>query len=335
MISQDALLAIVETKGPVLPVDIKRETRTDLILTSAMLSNLVSAKKVKLTHLKVGSSPLYYVAGQEKDLVNYIGKLPEKVKRAVERLQAEGVLREIMLSPVERFGLQEAKDYAEALVVTVAGQKEVFWKWYLTTDIETEAKIRAMLSPPVQPAKPVERVAPPKPKVVAPKQVEPMKPRLKVSAPASAEYTAPEKVEVEPKAKPKKKESKVGKVVKAVQKLISPASEDVNADWQDDPFYMELMTFFKGNNITVKEQDCIRKKSEYDFTIILESPVGALTYYCKAKSKKRLNEGDLSTIFLKAQSRKMPILLLTNGVLTKKAEEMLASELQGLTVKKI
>ena len=54
----------------------------------------------------------------------------------------------------------------------------------------------------------------------------------------------------------------------------------------------------------------------------------------KAKSKKKINEGDLSTIFLKAQSKKMPILLLINADLSKQAQELLEAELHGLTVKK-
>lgn len=327
MISQDALLALVEQKGPVLPSEIKRETRTDLILSAAMLSNLVGAKKLKISYLKVGSSPLYYAPGQEKELVKYIEKLPEKTRRAVERLRQEIVLRDSELSPLERFSLEEAKDFAEQLAVTIAGQRETFWKWYLASDEEMELKIRSMLtqSMPVH------------------------EPKLKVTAPPGTEYHAPEKKpkkkeetteetaeEIKPEKKQtEKKESTVGRAVKAIQKLITTPSSSINADWQDDTFYLELMQFFEKNSISVKEQECIRKKTEYDFVISIDSPVGILTYYCKAKAKKKLNEGDLSTIFLKAQPKKMPILLLTNGDLTKQAQEMLTGELQGLTVKKI
>ena len=94
------------------------------------------------------------------------------------------------------------------------------------------------------------------------------------------------------------------------------------------------MKFFQKNSITVIEQTVIRKKSDYEFIIELNSAVGSLTYFCKAKNKKRVSEGDLSSAFVQGQIKKLPVILLAPGELTKQAKEI-AKELKGVAVKKL
>ena len=69
--------------------------------------------------------------------------------------------------------------------------------------------------------------------------------------------------------------------------------------------------------------------------IEIPSPVGNLKYCWKAKDKRIINDGDLSTIYIQAQSKKLPVLYLTTGELTKKANEMLEIEFKGFKVRKI
>ena len=63
--------------------------------------------------------------------------------------------------------------------------------------------------------------------------------------------------------------------------------------------------------------------------------MGVLPFYCKAKNKKTINDGDLSSVFIQSQSRKLPVLLLTTGDLTKKAKELLEKEFRGMHIKRI
>ncbi len=67
----------------------------------------------------------------------------------------------------------------------------------------------------------------------------------------------------------------------------------------------------------------------------IPSPVGHLNYFCRAKNKKRVNDGDLSSFFVSAQMRKMPGLFLTVGELTKKAKDLLENEFKSIKVKNI
>ena len=72
-----------------------------------------------------------------------------------------------------------------------------------------------------------------------------------------------------------------------------------------------------------------------DFFVELETSIGKAKYFCKAKNKQRISDSDLSNAYVKGQSKKLPVLLLSPGDLSKKAVEMINSELKGLSFKKI
>jgi len=78
-----------------------------------------------------------------------------------------------------------------------------------------------------------------------------------------------------------------------------------------------------------------QKESEIEFTVMVPSSVGELHYYCRAKNKKKCNEGDLSTAFFSANSKKLPILFLTTGEVTKKAIDLTKTEFRSMTMKNI
>ena len=84
-------------------------------------------------------------------------------------------------------------------------------------------------------------------------------------------------------------------------------------------------TFFQSNH----EGELI------DFIVELPSPVGNLRYYVKAKAKKKVNEGDLSTAFIKGQSKRLPVLFISKGEVSKKAQELLDVEFKGMKVSQI
>jgi len=99
-------------------------------------------------------------------------------------------------------------------------------------------------------------------------------------------------------------------------------------------FLEYVLKYFSTNNIVVHDQEVI-KKNEIDFVIGLPSQLGNLKYYCKAKSKKRSNDADLSTAFTQGQLRKLPVLYLSDGDLTKRAKKMLETQLTGIAVKRM
>ncbi|MCH9029894.1 MAG: hypothetical protein IH819_09840 [Bacteroidetes bacterium] len=48
-----------------------------------------------------------------------------------------------------------------------------------------------------------------------------------------------------------------------------------------------------------------------------------------------MSDGDLSSALIQAQSKGLPLLFLTKGELTKKAKEMIETELHNIIFKKI
>ena len=118
--------------------------------------------------------------------------------------------------------------------------------------------------------------------------------------------------------------------------MIEPEPEEKSLVFpEDDDFFNTIKDFFEKSGIEIVDFEPIRKGSEHDFVITLPSNVGVLNYYCKAKSKAKINEGDLSTAFVQGQIKKLPIIFITVGNLTKKAEDLLSKEFKNMFIKKI
>ena len=54
-----------------------------------------------------------------------------------------------------------------------------------------------------------------------------------------------------------------------------------------------------------------------------------------AEDKKLLNDKDLAMASIQGQAKKLPVLFLTKGQLTKKASEMLLKEFKSIKIRKI
>ena len=86
----------------------------------------------------------------------------------------------------------------------------------------------------------------------------------------------------------------------------------------------------KDNGICINSHEIKRKNAEIHLEIEVPSPVGQLTYFCLAKAKKKVSESDLSTAYVNGQIRKLPVVFLSRGELSKKAGELL-KDLKGLS----
>ena len=104
---------------------------------------------------------------------------------------------------------------------------------------------------------------------------------------------------------------------------------------EKDEFFIRLKKHFSEKNVNIVDFEIQRKNSEIDLLLDVPSVVGKIQYYCKAKNKKRCNEGDLSTAFVQGQLKKLPVLFLTSGKLTAKAQKMLEKEFKNLIISNI
>ncbi len=306
MDSKEKVIQTIRIRGPVIPAQIAKVIGTDILMASAMLSELVSKNILKISHVKFGSTPLYYLPGQESRLQDFAKNLHEKEKRVYDLLMQKKILRDKIAEPVVRVALRNIKDFAVPLQVKINDNVEIFWKWYLLTNEEAAGIIKGI----VKSDEPKKEVKPIQETVVKKEQENPIEEKKEIKR--------EELKKVVPEKEVKKEEKKI---------FIDKTAED--------KFLNEVKRFFEKSNINLIEEKIVKKNSDLDLVIEVPSAVGSLIYYCKAKSKKRISDSDLSSAFVQGQLKKLPVLFLTKGELTKKAKEMLSKEFRNIKIKKI
>ena len=304
MDKNQAILEIINRKGPVLPVQVSKEIKDSILMASARLSELLSSKKIKISALKVGGSPLYYLPGQEERLRSFADNLVSMEIKAYDLLEQNKALSDNAMEPAIRVALRQIKDFAVQLQVSYQEKTEIFWKWYLTENIEAEIVIRGIIEAiskrqeiqqPLQ--KPVEQ------------QTQLDKPKEEIQRPEDAMKRPQEEVKKE-----------IFKQRKTTPKIN---------------FLAEVNKFFSKSKINIVDTKEIKKNSEFDIVIELNTQLGNVKYFCKAKNKKKINEGDLSTALVSAQSKNMPLLFITNGEISKKTREKLDLDFKNVVYREL
>jgi len=318
----DIALNYVHANGPVLPVQISKAINTNIILASAILAELVSLKKVKLTHQNIGSSPLYYVVGQEEKLEPRLrDKIGGRKKEALDLLKEKGVVDESELEPAIRVAIKEIKDFAIPLNVTFNNQTFNFWKWYLMSSEEVRSRINSILKP-----EPIHEPQAQKPLPIE----EPQAPKpLPIEEPQAPEHLP---MPVEEPLEPQKTEIQetIGEPeIKETKKKEVEESRDILG------FYKEIDAYFKKNNIKILKEEIIKRDREFNFIIAISSNLGELKYFVKVKNKKKINDADISLAYSQAQIENLPLIYLTNGEIIKKAQKLIDNTLKGIVYKRV
>ena len=116
MLDQEKILNLIKSTGPILPSKVSKTIKTDILLASAHLADLVSQGKVRISKLKVGGSPLYYLLGQEDQLYPFAaGNINPKDQRVLEILKSNRVLREDDLDLLSKVALRSLKRFNRSL----------------------------------------------------------------------------------------------------------------------------------------------------------------------------------------------------------------------------
>ncbi len=325
----DQVVRVVATKGPMLPIQLVKELGTNTMLAGALLSQLVEQKRVFISHVKVGGSPLYYTKGQETKLQEYAKYLNEKDRKTYDLLKENKILQDGEQSPLVRVSLRNIKDFAIPLEVTLGNEKLIFWKWYLLNEDESRDMIRTHL-------KVDEKMRESKKEEDMKKEEDSSQEKKKETEGSLSNYVKQEekedKKEEEKAEKPEKSESRKEQEQespnKEAQKEEEPKVEIVEETKTNDNFANEIISFLKEKNISVRNIDIKRKNSEVDLHLLIPSAVGHIEYYCKAKNKKRVNDSDISSAYVQGQLKKLPAMFITTGDLTKKAKEVLSKEIK-------
>lgn len=326
--NREKIIDIIKRKGPLLPLQLSKELELNSIMAGAYLSELVSENKVNISNLKIGGSPVYYVEGQEDKLQNYIYALKEPEQKAVNMLREKKLIKDSELESLTRVSLQNAKDFAKPIEITIKGQKELYWKWYLLSNEDVQSILKGKTNN-IE-SKNEERDEEKKTEEAPEKEPE------KEAGDNTEDNEGQDKGH-------KDKEEESGHVPEPDQEEVTEKkdpgqSPEEKTSWKDEEvgeheLLDKCMKFFEENEISVLSKEVVRQ-TEVHFRVLIPSPVGKLHYFVTAKSKKKCNDSDLAQLFVNAELKKMPGLFLYTGELTKKAREKL-KEFKNLAVKNI
>lgn len=303
----DKVFEIVRQNGPVLPVEVAKKTGIDSFVAHAYLKQLVEAGKAKASKERVGNSFLYFTPGQENAAKLRVNVLLQQTKKTAKTYQKQstsavpGVAekREAFAQRLKEIEEREEKEKRKRIdVEKVKAQiqkedfierfKQAITPFLTSKEEEEEPKTEIKHEVRVQPKEIIE----PKP-VEEPEPVKELKPKPKK-----------EEKKVEPKKEKKK--------IKKKKTIFGPKVDIVE-------LAVEYLTE-RGAEIISKE---IKKKKEADLIVKIPSGIGSIKMFVKVKDKKSINEADLSLSYTRGQNKKLPVLFLTTGKLTKTAQNYL------------
>ena len=134
---KEKIISLIQTSGPTLPVYIARDTGLSIIFASAFLSELISDKRLKISDMRVGSSPLYFIPGQEPLLENFSQYLKSKEKDAFMILKERKFLKDKDLDPAIRVALRGIRDFA----IAFKRNDEIYWRYFTVPELEFQISI--------------------------------------------------------------------------------------------------------------------------------------------------------------------------------------------------
>jgi len=113
------IIGFIETRGPCLPIHISGYLKLDTLLAGAFLSDLLSDNQLRISNLRVGNSPVYFIKGQEIQLEKFAQHLNGKEKEAYNLLKEYGVLNDRLLLPAIRVALRSIKDFLKLCIMLI------------------------------------------------------------------------------------------------------------------------------------------------------------------------------------------------------------------------
>ncbi|MEK6910975.1 MAG: hypothetical protein AABW82_04345 [Nanoarchaeota archaeon] len=292
--TKEMILTFIKTRGPSLPVNVAQYIKTSPLFVSAFLSELYREQKLLMSDLKVGSSSLYLLPGQEQMIENFTQFLNQKEMEAFNMVKKEKLLEDQKLPPAIRVAIRQIKDFAIPLKIKNEGNEMLFWKYAFTPDSEIEL----IINPQKKEEKPVQ------PPISVPSHNHQHNPSTQIQQ--LQQTVQPIQLEIKVDEKP---------IMKAKEE--KPKKEKIKKK-QESKFLDDLKDYLKAKDIEVLEQ--IEEKSkEFTAKIRINDIFGKQEYFLIAKERKKVKEEDLTLVLHKANQNKMLALFMAPGDLDKKA----------------
>lgn len=293
--TKDLMLAFLQARGPSLPVHIARDVKVEPLFAAAFLSELYREQKVKMSHLKVGSTSLYYLAGQEQQLEGWIQYLNQREQEAYKRIKQDKVVPDSLLPPVLQVAIRAIPDFAQSFM----HQHQLYWKYTFISEQEGEHLLQKHTIQQTAQPTPLSTIQPP------------------ALSPAPVAHSTQDKLLQAPQQK-RKKEQVAKKHKEHTLTLTAPPALK-----EELPFTKTIRSFLEQHKYT----EIQREKEDKRECILFARytvPSGIQHYCILAKDKKKITNEDIGTAVQLIQQYRMPVILIATSKQDKKIEAQIA-----------
>ena len=305
---KERIMRFMEERGPGLPVQIAKAVSLNTIFTSAFLSEIASDGVIKISSMKVGGSPLYYIESKKQMLENFIQHLNQKEIEAVKLLKEKSFLVDNEQHPAIRVALRGLKDFA--FPMNVSGR--LIWRYFLINENDfskTEIKIK---EPEVKQELKIE--------IVQEKEIPQEITRLE----QEAKPINPDLDKIKKELEERKEE-----IEKLKQEILVKSQENIPKDKKikekksvkpikakDESFLNEVREKLIRKNHEILNIEEFDKKYA-----LIRTKQGEKEILLAAFDKKRIEEVDLIRVYKKAVLLNLPYSILFKGEIAKKSRE--------------
>ena len=314
------IIGVLDEKGPSLPINIAKALEISSLFISAFLSELTNQKRIKVSSLKVGGSPLYYLKGQEKKLEDYYKYLHPRESEAFLLLREHRVLKDRDQDPATRVALRSIKDFSVGFKM----DNEIYWRFVSVSKEEVdgilngnvieekveeeknieEEKVEESVQEKVREV--VEEKVEEKIEKENPRMIEPVVKEVKIKSESDNKFNNPLVMD------------------KVIKKKEKPRSE----------FVQQVISFINERGLQIVEEKDYKAK-EYNCVVQIKSELGIINFLTQAKDKKRITESDFKKLLSNAQSIPLPAFMLYTGEIGNSAKDYLKEYSSVLKAKRI
>ena len=299
--THEKIINVLKERGPSLPINIAKALQISSLFVSAFLSELTNQKRIMVSSLKVGGSPLYYMDGQHEKLEDYYKYLHPREAEAFLLLREHRVLKDDDQDPATRVALRSIRDFSVGFKMN----DEIYWRFVSVPKEDVDGILGGASSP--HKSSKVDRSS------IDPSTLPPSLKGMDEQSRSSL-VTQVTKNEFNNPLVSKDVKKKKGK----------PKSEFVD----------RVIGFIGNKNLEIIEEKSWKAK-EYNCVVRVKSELGSMDFLTQAKDKKTITEGDFKKLLSSAQSIPLPAFMLYTGEISKKAKEYLDKYRSVLKAKKM
>ncbi|MBM3230356.1 hypothetical protein FJZ22_01715 [Candidatus Pacearchaeota archaeon] len=298
------IMAFVQARGPSLPVHIARDVTIDPLFASAFLSELFREHKLRMSHLKVGSTALYLLPGQEQQLENFTHYLNQREQEAYHLIKKAGLIAHHQLNPIMQVAITHIPDFVQSL----EQQGVKYWHYAFLPAEELNTRLNQLTKPTIKESY----------------LEEPEQKKELLPSPSSSLADIKQAI-VEQETAFKAIQQKPRKVKQPKQKA-PPQSLPTSLSFSPQPEQLKPLLPFTQISKTFLESkhfQSINIQKEEKKECQIQATKETITYTILAKNRKKLQETDLQEAITLLQSNRTPLILIFQAPLDKKGLALL------------